>query len=320
MKKGAKNNLTIVIALGGNALLKKGELSTIKNQVKNAKSALKHIIPLIKQGHKIIITHGNGPQVGNILIRVEEAIGKAYRLPLEICVAESEGEIGYILEQNLQNLLEKNKIKRPVISLLSQVIVNKKDPAFKNPTKPIGPFYKKSQAQKMKHKGIPVVEQRGRGYRRVVASPKPIAVDDVDIISALIKKKTIIIAAGGGGSPVIKEREKLKGIAAVIDKDLASSCLAKSIGADMMIMLTGESKVYLNYRKKTQKPLKELTIKQAKEYLKDKQFPKGSMGPKIEASIDFLNSSKKKNPRVIITSAAYLKRTLDGKSGTTIKK
>ena len=144
--------LTIVIALGGNALLKKGEKATIKNQVKNARTALKSLIPLIKQGHRIIITHGNGPQVGNILIRVEEAIEKAYYIPLEICVAESEGEIGYILEQSLQNLLTANKIKRPVISLLSQVLVDKKDPAFKHPSKPIGPFYTASQAKKLKKK------------------------------------------------------------------------------------------------------------------------------------------------------------------------
>ena len=310
---------TLVIALGGNALLKKGEKATIKNQVKNAKAALKTLIPLIKQGHKIIITHGNGPQVGNILIRVEEAIEKAYYIPLEVCVAESEGEIGYILEQSLQNLLTKNRIKRPVISLLSQVLVDKKDPAFKHPSKPIGPFYTAAQAKKLKKKGWPMINQIGRGFRRVVPSPYPKKIDDVDIFNAILKNKnTIIIAAGGGGIPVIKEKNRLKGVAAVIDKDLASSCLARSINADALIILTGEPYVYLNYKKKNQKAIKHLSAAQAHYYLFKDQFPPGSMKPKIESAIDFLKHSKKPNPKVIITSPNKLQKALKGEAGTII--
>jgi carbamate kinase len=321
MKKRAlisKNKkLTVVIALGGNALIKKGESPSIKNQVKNAITALKNIVPLIKQGHKIVITHGNGPQVGNILIRVEESIKKAYEIPLEVCVAESEGEIGYLLEQSLQNLLTKNKIKRPVISLLTQILVDKKDSAFKNPTKPIGPFYTKAQANKLKKKGWKMVNQIGRGYRRVVPSPHPKSIDDVEIINSLLKKQNpVIITAGGGGIPVIKERGKLKGIAAVVDKDLASSCLAKKLNADLLIILTGEPYVYLNYKKKDQKIIKSLTIDQAHYYLFKEQFPPGSMGPKIESSIDFIKHSKK--AKVLITSPTKLQKALKGESGTII--
>jgi carbamate kinase len=316
MKKRTKK-LTIVIALGGNTLIKKGETPSIKNQVKNAIFALKNILPLIKQGHKIVITHGNGPQVGNILIRVEESIKKAYDIPLEVCVAESEGEIGYLLEQSLQNLLTKNKIKRPVISLLTQIIVDKKDKAFKSPSKPIGPFYTKAQTNKLKKKGWKIVNQIGRGYRRVVPSPYPKFIDDIKIVDSLLKKQNpIIITAGGGGIPVIKERNKLKGIAAVVDKDLASSCLAKSIGADLLIILTGEHYVYLNYKKKNQKAIKHLTIDQAYYYIFKEQFPPGSMKPKIESAIDFIKHSKK--AKVIITSPSKLQKALKGEAGTII--
>ena len=182
MKKGE----TVVIALGGNSLLKKGQKPTIANQFNNTKDSLKKIVNLAKT-NKLVITHGNGFQVGNILIRVEESLGKAYSIPLEVCVAESQGEIGYMIEQNLQNILTKNKIKKPVVSILTQVIVDKKDPAFKNPTKPIGPFYTKSQANKLKNKGFNVTEQIGRGWRKVVASPTPKFIDDVKIIKTLLE-------------------------------------------------------------------------------------------------------------------------------------
>ncbi|MBT3262682.1 carbamate kinase [Candidatus Woesearchaeota archaeon] len=308
MKKGE----TIVIALGGNSLLKKGQKPTINNQFKNTKETLTKLIPLIKS-NKIVITHGNGFQVGNILIRVEESLGKAYSIPLEICVAESQGEIGYMIEQNLQNILQKNQIKKPVVSVLTQVIVNKKDPAFKDPTKPIGPFYTKTQATKLKKKGFKVVNQIGRGYRKVVPSPKPISIDDVKIIQALLEFKSIVIAAGGGGVPVIKENNLLKGVPAVIDKDLASACLANSLKAKTLIILMEEASIYSNYKKKNQKPIRKLTLKEAKEL--QPTLPKGSVGPKIQAAINFI---KKGGSKVIITSASKLKQALIGKAGTTI--
>ena len=310
-----KNGEKIVIALGGNSLIKKGQKPTISNQFKNTEKTLEKIIPIIKN-NKVVITHGNGFQVGNILIRVEQSMGKAYSIPLEVCVAESQGEIGYMIEQNLQNILTKTKIKKPVVSVLTQVIVDKTDLAFKNPTKPIGPFYTKHQANKLKKKGFKIVEQKGRGWRKIVASPKPKSIDDVKIIDILLKNNSVVIAAGGGGVPVIKEKGKiLHGIPAVIDKDLASARLANSIKAKTLIILMSESCAYLNYRKKTQQPIRTLKIKEAKKYLEEGQFPPGSMGPKIQASIQFIENGGKK---VIITSANKIQKTLKGEAGTTI--
>jgi len=313
LKRGEK----IVIALGGNSLIKKGEKPTISNQFKNAKKTMEYLVPLIKN-HKVVITHGNGFQVGNILIRVEESLGKAYSIPLEVCVAESQGELGYMIEQSLQNTLAKNKIKTPVVSILTQVLVDKKDPAFKDPTKPIGPFYTKSQAQKLMNKGFKLVEQIGRGWRKVVASPKPISIDDIKIIDLLLKNKTIVIAAGGGGVPIIKEKGKIThGVPAVIDKDLASACLANSIKAKTLIILMSEPSAYLNYKKKNQKPIRSLNIKEASKLLKEGHFPKGSMGPKIEAAIQFIKNG---GNNVIITSSNNIQKALIGKSGTVIRR
>ncbi|MBT4576740.1 carbamate kinase [Candidatus Woesearchaeota archaeon] len=313
LKRGEK----IVIALGGNSLIKKGEKPTISNQFKNAKKTMEYLVPLIKN-HKVVITHGNGFQVGNILIRVEESLGKAYSIPLEVCVAESQGELGYMIEQSLQNTLAKNKIKTPVVSILTQVLVDKKDPAFKDPTKPIGPFYTKSQAQKLMKKGFKLVEQIGRGWRKVVASPKPISIDDIKIIDLLLKNKTIVIAAGGGGVPIIKEKGKIThGVPAVIDKDLASACLANSIKAKTLIILMSEPSAYLNYKKKNQKPIRSLNIKEASKLLKEGHFPKGSMGPKIEAAIQFIKNG---GNNVIITSSNNIQKALIGKSGTVIRR
>jgi len=312
MKKGEK----IVIALGGNSLIKKGQKPTISNQYNNTKNTLEKLVPIIRN-NKIIITHGSGPQIGAILIQNEMSKSKIKPLPLDILDAEVQGQLGYMIEQTLQNILNQHNIKRPVVTILTQVIVNKKDPAFKNPTKPIGPFYTKSQATKLKKLGFKVVEQRGRGYRKVVPSPKPIKIDDVKIIEILLNKNIITIAAGGGGVPIIKEKNKLKGISGVIDKDLASACLANSVKASTLIILTEESSVYLNYKKKNQKRIKKLTIKEAKFYLKQNQFPKGSMGPKIQAAINFINKGGKK---VIITSANKLQKALREEAGTIIKK
>ena len=248
---------------------------------------------------------------------MEEALGKAYTLPLEVCVAESEGEIGYLIEQTLQNKLTQHHKKHPVVSLLTQVIVDKKDPLFHHPTKPIGPWYTKAQAQKIQKKGLHMAEIEPGKFRRVVPSPRPIKIDDVEIIKDLLRKDAIVIAAGGGGIPVYEERGKLKGIAAVIDKDLASACLAKAVHADLFLILTGVKKVALNYGRKNQKNLSKLSIKEASKYLKEGHFPEGSMGPKIEASIDFLKHGGKK---VIITHPSVVRQALQGKEGTQIMK
>ncbi len=309
-----KRGERIVVALGGNALIKKGQKPTISNQSKTARKSLEYLIPLIKNNH-VLITHGSGPQVGDVLLQNQLSKLKVSPLPLDVIDAEVQGELGYILEQNLQNIFAEKKINKRVMSILTQVIVDKNDPAFKHPTKPIGQFYSKAQAAKLKKKGIHIVEQIGKGWRRVVASPKPKSIDDVDIIEHLISKGIVIIAAGGGGIPVIKEKNKIYGIQAVIDKDLASACLANSINASTLIILTDELCVYLNYKRPNQKPLRKLNITQAQTYFKQGQFPSGSMGPKIEASITFL---KKGGKKAIITSSSSLQKALKGQAGTTI--
>jgi len=305
---------TMVIALGGNAILAKKQKQGISDQFANVKKAIKRILPLYKT-HNLVMTHGNGPQVGNILIRVEEALGKAYKLPLDVCVAESEGEIGYIIDQCLLNALHDSKIQAGVATLLTQVLVDKSDSAFNEPTKPIGPFYKKSQARLMEKKGLPVISDSGRGYRRVVASPRPKRILEASVIRKLIKQNTIVIAAGGGGIPVIEENGNYKGVEAVIDKDRASSCLAKSMKANIFLILTGVDRVKLNYGKKTEKSISKMDINLALEYMKEGHFPPGSMGPKIQAAIDFLENGGEK---VIITSPENAKKALDGKQGTHI--
>ena len=305
---------TVVLALGGNALLQEGQRASITTQFRNAKNAAKSILKVAKN-NDIIITHGNGPQVGNILLQVEAAAGQAYKIPLEVCVAESQGEIGYILEQSLQNQSKKNL---PIISVLTQVLVNKKDPAFKNSTKFIGPFYTKQQAMQLQKKGMKIKRDSNRGYRRVVPSPKPLQVLEAEVIKKLMRQHTIVIAAGGGGIPVIKSATGYKGIEAVIDKDLASACLADSLKAEILVMLTAVPYAYLNYGTSHQEALKHLPLALAEQYLEECQFPPGSMGPKIQAAINFLRSNP--NGKVIITEPRFLEKALKGKAGTQITK
>ena len=306
----------IVIALGGNALIKEGQKGTIPEQYENVEEALKDIVKLIEDGYKIVITHGNGPQVGAIIIRTECALDKTYDVPLSVAVAQSQGEIGTIITEVLKNELKSKGIKKEVITVLTHVICDKDDPSIKNPTKPVGPFY--DNPSTFRWRGIDYVEDAGRGYRRVVPSPVPLDVVEKKTIEALIEQGTIVIAAGGGGIPVyVDEDGKLKNIEGVIDKDLASCVLATKIGADQLINLTYVEKVALNFNKYNQKWLDNMTVKEAKKYLKQGHFPPGSMGPKIEAAIKFLESGGK---RVIITSIDKLSEALEGKTGTHITK
>ncbi|MBU2496738.1 MAG: carbamate kinase [Nanoarchaeota archaeon] len=305
---------TLLVALGGNALLKKGEKASVERQFKNVSEVSEKIAPLAKK-YKLVITHGNGPQVGASLIRVEQALGKTYSLPLEILVAETEAEIGYIIEQTLRNELRKNKICKSVGNILTQIIVNKNDSAFKHPTKFIGPFYKKPEADKLKRKKIQIKQDPRGDFRRVVASPNPVKIVESNIIKEL-SKHAIIIAAGGGGIPVYKKAGKLKGIEAVIDKDLASAVLASDIKASIFLILTDVKSVYLNFKKENQKAIKKMNTKLAKQYLKQEHFLDGSMKPKIQAAINFLQ--KNKTGKVIITSPEFLEKALKGKEGTLI--
>lgn len=304
----------IVIALGGNALIKPHQAGTIDEQLANLETGLGGIVELIERGHQLVITHGNGPQVGNILLRVEAARGQAYDLPLDVCVAQSQGELGYLIQQSLQNALQQRGLKRSVISVISQVIVSEDELRWQKPTKPIGPFYTEGQAQLLKKQGHSLVQDAGRGFRRVVRSPAPLAIVEQDAIKMLFEQGVIVIAVGGGGIPVtVSANGSLRGVAAVVDKDLASATLATAIGADKIIDLTSVEKVKLNYGKPHERDLDRLTTSEAKRYLADGQFPRGSMGPKIEASIQFLEHG---GQRVIISNLENLIEAFDGATGT----
>ncbi len=308
--------MKIVIALGGNAILQKGEKQTYSNLIKNIENTCEKIIPIIKHNN-VIITHGNGPEIGYLAIQNEIARSEVPAMPLDVLGAESQALIGYLFEEQLLNQLRKHKIYNAVSTLITQVLVNKNDPAFKHPTKPIGPFYNKKQALELRKKGFSVIWDAGRGYRRVVPSPLPLKIIEKDVIMKLIKNKIIVIAAGGGGIPVYLEKNELHGIEAVIDKDLASQVLANSIKAELLLILTGVKNVYLNYLQKNQKIIRKMNLKEAQKYIKEGHFLEGSMKPKILAAINFLKNDGKK---VIITNPVNVMKALNNKAGTIITK
>ena len=307
----------IVIALGGNALIQEGERGTIAEQFANTRKSIEGIVYCIKEGYEVVITHGNGPQVGNMLLMVELSRGKVPELPLGVCVADTEGAIGYMIQQTLVNRLQKEQIKKCVVTILTQVIVDKDDYAFKNPTKPIGSFYNESDAKKLREeKGWKMVEDSHRGYRRVVASPKPIKIVEDESVKRLMESGEIVIAAGGGGIPVIlKEDGILEGVDVVIDKDLASCVLALNVKADYLMMLTGVDKAYLNFAEPGQTPLDTITIKEAERFLGEGHFPQGSMGPKIQAAVNFIKGG---GECAFITAIDKVKDSLAGVYGTRI--
>lgn len=302
------NKKIAVVALGGNALLRGNELGTIQQQEINTYNTCVHLVKLIKDGYNLVITHGNGPQVGNIMLR-NEAGYKEYKIPqmpIDICVADSQGGIGYMIERQLKNILREYKIRKNVATIVTQVLVDKKDPAFEDPTKPVGGFYLKEEAELLaKSKGLIFKEDpRKRGWRRVVPSPEPIDILNRKVIRDLVKHGNIVIAAGGGGVPVyIDEEKNLVGIEAVIDKDLASSLLANEIGAEMFFILTDVPNVYLNFHKPNQIKLEQITVSDAEKYLNAGEFAEGSMGPKILAAIRFVKEGGKET---IITESTQL--------------
>ncbi|MEL9999322.1 MAG: carbamate kinase [Thermoplasmata archaeon] len=305
----------VVIAVGGNALLRQGDKGTAEEQFKRARETAEYI-SWIFEGREIALTHGNGPQVGSILLQNEQAKDIVPPMPLDVCGAESQGMIGYMLGQSFSNVLRLRGINKEMITILTRVEVDENDPAFKNPTKPIGPFYTRFQAQELiREKGWRMVEDSGRGWRRVVPSPEPKKIVESDAILKLLENGFIVISVGGGGIPVIRKNGGFVGVEGVIDKDLGAATLAKDIDALELIILTAVDVVYLNYGKENQKPLESSNVKEILDYYKQGHFKPGSMGPKIQAAIKFLQNGGRK---VLITSPEKLKDAYQGKSGTWI--
>ncbi len=311
-------NRLAVVAFGGNALLKGNQKGTIEEQEANVYETCSHLVELIKKGYDIIIGHGNGPQVGNVLLQ-HEAGQKIYgipKMPMDICVAETQGAIGLMIEQQLRNVLAKHGIERNIITIVTEVIVDREDPAFKNPTKPVGPFYSKEEADQLSNINGWVFHKdpRGRGWRRVVASPKPLRVNNREIIERLAREGNIVVTVGGGGIPAyMNDKGELVGIDAVIDKDLASAHLAGNIKADEFYILTDVPQVYVNFNKPDQKALTRVKAGEIKTYLNEGHFAEGSMAPKVRAGLHFI---EKGGRACTITMADKLSNS---EAGTTIE-
>lgn len=305
----------IVIALGGNALG-----NTPEEQLELVKTTAKNIVDLVEAGNRVIITHGNGPQVGmiNLAMEVSHQEIDSPEMPFAECGAMSQGYIGYHLQQSIQREIVKRGMRRNCLTVVTQVEVDKEDPAFKNPTKPIGSFYTKEEANKLaEEKGYTMKEDAGRGYRRVVPSPRPQKIVEIRTIKDLINKGNIVIACGGGGIPVVKYRNGYKGVDAVIDKDRTSARLAVDLKADVLLILTAVDQVAINFKEEDEQKLRTMTVKEAKEFIAAKEFAEGSMLPKVEACIDFAEKSK---GYAMITSLKKAKLALEGKTGTVIRK
>jgi carbamate kinase len=307
-----------VIAIGGNALILDGQKGSIAEQFANATETASHIAALVADGWRVVVTHGNGPQVGFILLR-SELIGESSgipRLSLDMSVADSQGGIGHILGNALLNELGRRGLRDGVACILTHVVVDRSDPAFGDPTKPIGPAYSAEEADaKRRDEGWAMVEDSGRGYRRIVPSPHPLRIVEAEQIRTLVSSGCVVIAAGGGGIPVVEAADGYEGVEAVIDKDLASALLASSLGIPLLVLSTGVERVAIHFRQPDQRFLDRLSVTEARRYLAEGEFPKGSMGPKVEAAITFLERG---GSEVLITSPANLEQAFAGTSGTRI--
>ena len=305
-----------VIALGGNALLAPGRPATYETQADTLRASLHGVAHLVQAGHRVLITHGNGPQVGHILLRVEAARGQAYEIPLDACVGQSQGELGYLIQQGLQNLLHRRGIERTVATVLTSVVVNREDPRMHSPTKPIGPYYAKGQATAMQRRGMLLAEEPGRGFRRVVPSPWPLRIVEEEAIRQLVDRNVIVVAAGGGGIPVCEEPDgTLMGVDAVVDKDLASAILAVELGARRILNLTGVEHAKLRFGAHDERDLGRITVAEAEQYLAEGHFAPGSMEPKVESAVWFLERG---GEEFIITTPGRAIEALEGKTGTRI--
>jgi carbamate kinase len=312
-----KDRKLAVVAFGGNAMLRQEDRGTQEEQIARAKQASRWLAEIVRHDYRLIVVHGNGPQVGNILVQAEEASTKIPPQSLDVAVAQTEGSMGFMLQQAIRNRLEAIGQGGEVVTVLTEVEVDANDLAFKRPTKPIGPFFTRYRAEALERDlGWTMREDSGRGWRHVVPSPKPLHILNIKTIEMMTHAAPVIIAAGGGGIPVVRGRDgQWRGIEAVIDKDFASSLLASELGADLYIVLTGVPRVAIDFGKESQRDLERMTVAEAEKHLADGQFPPGSMGPKVEASVQFV---KRTGKQVLITDVEHLREALDGKEGTTI--
>jgi carbamate kinase len=306
-----------VVAFGGNALLRPEDRGTQEEQIARAKQAARWLAEIVRHGYKLLVVHGNGPQVGNILVQAEEASTKIPPQSLDVCVAQTEGSMGFMLQQALRNRLESIGIGGEVSTVLTEVEVDANDPAFKRPTKPIGPFFTRYRAEALERDlGWTMREDSGRGWRHVVPSPRPLRILNMTTIARMIESASVVIAAGGGGIPVVRGRDgQWRGIEAVIDKDFSSALVGSELRADVFIVLTGVPKVALDYGKPTQRNVDQMTVAEAEKHLAAGQFPAGSMGPKIESSIQFVRAT---GTQVLITDVDHLRDALEGREGTVV--
>lgn len=307
----------VIVAVGGNALQKDGAPPTAEEQLKVVRETAEYIARLSLRGYELAVVHGNGPQVGRILLASEAAKDVTPQMPFDVCGAMSQGYIGYHIQQGLKHALNLHRMDYPVVSFATQVVVDEKDPAFQNPTKPIGPFYQREEAEAIaREKGYVMKEDAGRGYRRMVPSPLPKRIVEIDAVRALWDK-AIVITCGGGGIPVVeKDDGELEGVAAVIDKDFAAELLAESLGADILLILTAVPQVAINFGKPNQEYLSNLTLKDAMKYCAEGQFAPGSMLPKVQAAMKFVRANPSK--RAIITSLEAAVEAIEGTTGTTV--
>ncbi len=307
-----------LVAFGGNVILPSGGKGTIEEQEANARDMCSRLVTVLERGYELVVTHGNGPQVGNLMIRDELAREVMPTMPLDVLVAQTEGSIGYVLQQELLNQLRANDIGKYVVTMITQVLVDRDDPAFAEPTKPVGPFYTEAEAKALQEKfdNWQMVEDSGRGYRRIVPSPMPQRIIQSKMIRSLVYGGNVVLALGGGGVPMTKDGDgKYVGVEAVIDKDLSSAMLATQIKADVFIILTGVEKICLNYGKSDEQGISEMTSAEAREYLEAGQFPPGSMGPKVTAALMYLEDGGRE---VIITNPDNLDAAMRGEAGTRI--
>lgn len=312
----AKRDL-VVLAFGGNAIIRKGQSGDIHTQFANTRKVLEGVVDLVAHGKGLIIVHGNGPQVGAELVRSQMASREVPELPLGVLVADTEGGMGYMIQQCLQNVLWKHRIKKPVVTILTQVVCSKDDPALREPTKPVGRFFSEEEARHlMREEGWAMKEDSGRGWRLVVASPRPLRIVEHRTINMLVDAGVIVIAGGGGGIPiVVEENGDFEGLDVVIDKDLTASLIGRVVGADTLVIATDIQKVALDFNTQSQRDLDRLTLEEAERYFREGHFPAGSMGPKIEASIEFLRQG---GERVVISSPDRIADALRGEAGTVI--